>query len=55
MPTRTGQEIALRGEEGMTHFPRKTPGCYHHHIESCCWLCILRMLRAAIALRWRTR
>jgi hypothetical protein len=34
----------------MTHFPRETPGCYHH-TTTMCWLCMARMVWAVIMAR----
>lgn len=35
------------------HCPKETKGCYYERLEDCCWLCILRILRTAIKLRYR--
>ena len=33
-----------RGPEGNRHVPKHRPGCYYGRMESCCILCVVRML-----------
>lgn len=38
-----------RGPEGNRHVPEHRSGCYHGRLESCCVLCMIRILAARFA------
>lgn len=37
----------------MKHFPHRTPGCYYERPQTCCWICLVRMVLALVGLSWQ--